>query len=317
MGNFKTNPVGLLSRFRTRNTGLSPASVFRVSFFLCLSAFYFSILAYADGREEEQVVRVPETIFIPAGPFIAGSDRAEREAAYQLDEAAYGHSVTRRNRWYESEPDRQSLDLNAYRIMKNLVTNADYARFIADTGHNVPDVDPATWASYGLIHPYDRTRRHAWLNGKLPEGRENHPVVMVSHEDAEAYAAWLSAETGIVWRLPLESEWMKAARGIEGARFPWGDAFDPALLNSHDSGPFDTVPVGRFPAGASPFGMLDAAGQVFEWTASPARADRWIVKGGSWDDRGCGVCRPSARHSRPSAIKHILVGFRLVNEADR
>jgi formylglycine-generating enzyme required for sulfatase activity len=74
------------------------------------------------------------------------------------------------------------------------------------------------------------------------------------------------------------------------------------------------MPVGRFPLGASPFGVLDAAGQVFEWTADAAGERRYVVKGGSWDDKGCGICRPAARHSRPAAIKHILIGFRLVVE---
>jgi formylglycine-generating enzyme required for sulfatase activity len=74
------------------------------------------------------------------------------------------------------------------------------------------------------------------------------------------------------------------------------------------------VPVGRIRAGASPYGLLDGAGQVFEWTATPAGPGRHIVKGGSWDDKGCGVCRPAARHGRPDNIKHILIGFRLVRE---
>jgi len=114
--------------------------------------------------------------------------------------------------------------------------------------------------------------------------------------------------------LPSELEWEKAARGTDGRIFPWGNIFDPAKLNSHDRGPFDTTPVGRYPTGANPFGLLDAAGQVFEWTSSAAGAGRAIVKGGSWDDRGCGVCRPAARHARPVMIKHILIGFRLVRQ---
>ena len=135
---------------------------------------------------------------------------------------------------------------------------------------------------------------------------------MVSHADATAYGAWLSAKTGQTWRLPSELEWEKAARGVHGTHFPWGDKFDSARLNSHDSGPFDTLAVGQFPAGASPFSLLDAAGQVFEWTNSPGNPGRFLVKGGSWDDKGCGVCRPAARHARPEAIKHILICFRLV-----
>jgi formylglycine-generating enzyme required for sulfatase activity len=258
-------------------------------------------------------IPVPVAVKIPAGPFIQGSDRAEREDAYRLDEAAYGHNVTRQNRWYEDEPRLNSV-IAAYEITQTPITNDQYAAFVRATGHPVPDVDPRIWAGYRLIHPWERTRKFAWQGGVPLSGREDHPVVLVSHSDAIAYATWLSRETGQLWRLPSEAEWEKAVRGTDGRRFPWGDAFDPARLNSHDEGPFDTVPVGRIRAGASPYGLLDGAGQVFEWTATPAGPGRHIVKGGSWDDKGCGVCRPAARHGRPDNIKHILIGFRLVRE---
>ena len=255
-----------------------------------------------------------ELIEIPAGPFIAGSDQAEREAAYRLDEAAYGHSRTRQWKWYENEAPRGLKETAAYAIAKTPVTNAHYAAFVAATGHPAPDVDRETWAGYKLIHPYERTRRHAWRDGRPPTGREDHPVVLVSHDDARAFAAWLSKATGRSWRLPSEPEWEKAARGTDGRIFPWGNDWDPARLNSHDAGPFDTLPVGSFAAGASPFGLLDGAGQVFEWTATASGPGRYIVKGGSWDDSGCGVCRPAARHGRPERLKHILIGFRLIRE---
>lgn len=74
--------------------------------------------------------------------------------------------------------------------------------------------------------------------------------------------------------------------------------------------------VGSFPSGASPYGALDMAGQVFEWTASEGNPGRFIVKGGSWDDKGCGVCRAAARHTRPAEVRHILIGFRLVLNPD-
>jgi formylglycine-generating enzyme required for sulfatase activity len=259
-------------------------------------------------------IPIPATVAIPAGPYLAGSSRAEREAAYRLDEAAYGHSRTRQWQWYESERAPERVTLPAYAITVTPITNAEYAAFIAATGHPAPDVDRDTWRDYRLIHPYERTRRHAWTGGRPPSGRETHPVVLVSHADAEAYARWLTAETGKRWRLPGEEEWEKAVRGTDGRRFPWGDDFDPTRLNSHDQGPFDTVPVGRFPEGASPFGILDGAGQVFEWTATAATPGRYVVKGGSWDDKGCGICRPAARHDRPAGLKHILIGFRLVRE---
>jgi len=257
---------------------------------------------------------IPETITIPSGPFVTGSDRAERETAYWLDERAYGHSRTWEWKWYEDEGERREVETGAYRITRTPITNDQYFAFVREAGHRAPDVDRKTWKGYGLIHPYERTRRHMWKNGKPPLGRGNHPVVMVSHADARAYAAWLSEKTGLTWRLPSEPEWEKAARGADGRRFPWGNDYDASLLNSHDKGPFDTVGVGTYPAGTSPYGLVDAAGQVFEWTATPKGSGRYIVKGGSWDDKGCGVCRPAARHSRPQGIKHILIGFRLVSD---
>jgi len=259
----------------------------------------------------------PAVVSIPAGSFLTGSDSAERELGYQLDERAYGHSVTRKNRWYDFEAKRHAIDLPAYSITKNLITNALYARFISETHHRAPGVDKKTWAGYGLIHPYKRTRRHAWVNNQPPKGRSQHPVILVSLKDAQAFAQWISSKTGQKWHLPSEKQWEKAARGSIGFIFPWGNTFDPSKLNSHDNGKFDTEVVGKFPGGASPYGMLDAAGQVFEWTSTNTSPKRHLVKGGSWDDKGCGVCRSAARHARPVDLKHILIGFRLVLETAR
>lgn len=291
-----------------RSVSPPQAPTFSVAVLILLAAS--CLPALADAAE----IAAPVVVRVPGGAFITGSDRAEREAAYQLDEKAYGHSVTRDQQWYESERARQMMNIPAFFISKNLITNAQYAKFVAATGHRVPDVDEKTWASYGLVHPWRRTRRFAWSDGSPPDGRADHPVVLVSLGDAEAYAEWLSRATGLSWRLPTELEWEKAARGVDGRRFPWGNNFAPKLLNSHDAGPFDTLPVGSFLRGASPFGMLDPAGQVFEWTSTMPSTGRVMVKGGSWDDKGCGVCRPAARHSRPANLKHILIGFRLVRE---
>ena len=136
--------------------------------------------------------------------------------------------------------------------MRNLVTNALYAGFVAATGHRAPDVDEETWQGYRLAHPYERTRQFAWLAGMPPTGREQHPVVLVSLADATAFAAWLSSKTGKHWSLPTEPQWEKAARGPDGNWFPWGNTYDPGLLNSHDKGPFTTMPVGSFRQGCQP-----------------------------------------------------------------
>lgn len=256
----------------------------------------------------------PAVVSVPAGPFIAGSDATERETAYRLDAAAYGSPITREQEWYATERERSAAHTGAYAITVTPITNRQYAAFVAATGHPAPNVDPATWKASGLRHPYRSTRRFAWQHRRPPPGREDHPVVLVSHADAVAYAAWLSRRSGEHWRLPSELEWEKAARGTDGRYFPWGNTFDPQRLNSHDAGPYDTVAVGGHPDGASPWGMRDATGQVYQWTATFAAPGRALVKGGSWDDKGCGVCRAAARHVRPASLKHILIGIRLVRD---
>jgi formylglycine-generating enzyme required for sulfatase activity len=254
----------------------------------------------------------PEVVAIPAGPFIAGSDDTEREAAYQLDEAGYGHKRTRTRRWYSSEIKRQTKETGAYFITKTPITNRDYAYFVAATRNPAPGVGPRTWAIYNVEHSYQQTQRFAWVDRHPPPEREDHPVVLVSWRDAKNYAEWLSKATKQTWRLPTEAEWEKAARGTEGLRFPWGDEFIPGNLNSADAGPNDTMPVGSFQQAASPFGVLDAAGQVYEWSAEVSRPGFRVVKGGAWDAKGCGQCRPAARHDRPQDMKYIVLGFRLV-----
>jgi formylglycine-generating enzyme required for sulfatase activity len=276
--------------------------------------FALLFLATAASAADAGLPPVPELIEIPAGTFVSGSDRAERDYAYALDEAAYGNAVTRTQQWYEGESQRSLAHTEAYAIMTTPVTNAQYAAFVHATKHRAPDVDRKTWESYGLRHTYAETRRFAWRKGEPPQGREEHAVVLVNVSDAKAYARWLGKISGHVWRLPSEDEWEKAARGTDGRYFPWGNDYDPARLNSADRGPFDTTPAGSFVTGASPFGLLDAAGQVFEWTTAIDEDGKVVVKGGSWDDKGCGVCRPAARHARPPGLKHILIGFRLVRE---
>ena len=287
-------------------------SMAKPALWLAVSAMAAVALGLGAAPARTAPEHLPELVWIPPGPFVAGSDAAEREAAYRLDEQAYGHSVTRARGWYDAERPRTTIVLSGYHITRTPITNRQYAEFVAATGHPAPAVDRDTWDGYGLIHPYERTRPYQWTEDRPPEGKADHPAVLVSQADARAYAGWLSEATGRAWRLPSDREGEKAARGRDGRRFPWGDEFDAARLNSHDSGPFATTAVGSFAAGASPYGMLDAAGQVFEWTATETRPGYYLVKGGSWDDKGCGVCRPAARHSRPAGLKHILIGFRLV-----
>ena len=261
-------------------------------------AVYLSAACHAAQASQ------PPMVPIPPGAFWMGSTSEEREYGYRLDDTLHGSTVARRQGWFEVET-RRHLDLPAYRIDRHLVTNADYARFVAETGHRAPFVSESVWRGYRLVHGYARVVKFLWRDGRPPAGREQHPAVLVSHADADVYCAWRGA------RLPSEAEWEKAARGTDGRYFPWGDTFDAERLNSEAGGPFDTVPVGQYPDGQSPYGVFDMAGQVFEWTATRFRKEppRYVVKGGSWDDFP-GVTRSAARHGRPPGLKHILIGFR-------
>lgn len=266
----------------------------------------------------------PPTVAVPAGRFVIGSAADEREAAYRLDEAAYGHSVTRRQRWYESEHSRGERETGPYRIMTVPVTNALYARFVAATGRPAPDIDEATWQSYGLIHPWSRTRRHAWRDGRPPPSRDDHPVVLVSHGDAVAFAAWLSRETGDVWRLPSEAEWEKAARGVDGRGFPWGNRFDANLCNTGEShaGRPQPLPVDAFETDVSVYGVRGMAGNARDWTATlvtqgsgEAAIESSVIRGGAAELAGntdfSSMSRCAFRYLIPTFYLNPAISMRL------
>lgn len=255
-------------------------------------------------------------VIISAGRFTMGSTPEEREYGYRLDETLHGSNTARRYGWFASET-RRHPNLPAFRIDRLPVTNMAYYHFVTQTGQPAPYVSESIWKSYGLIHPYRTVRKFLWRDNRPPAGRDAHPVTLVSHTDAAKYCAWRGQQSGRVLRLPTEAEWEKAARGTDGRYFPWGNRFDPERLNSYDGGPFDTVPVGQYPGGQSPYGVFDMAGQVFEWTATAWKTDppSFVVKGGSWDDLP-GVTRCAARHGRPVYLKHILIGFRCAGPAD-
>src|SRR5262249_43320914 len=128
----------------------------------------------------------------------------------------------------------------------------------------------------------------------------DHPAVSINWRDATAYVAWLADHTGHPWRLPSEAEWEKAARSTDGRIYPWGDFFDLSRANTGDGTERTTTPVGSFPSGISPYGALDMAGNVWEWTStlykplpytSSDGRDQvlWegnrVLRGGSWNDR--------------------------------
>jgi serine/threonine protein kinase len=148
----------------------------------------------------------------------------------------------------DDEKPAHKLYLPEYQISRVPITNAQYALFIKATGYQAPSHFEA---------------------GRPPKGKESHPVVNVNWYEALAYCEWLSKMTGKSITLPSEAEWEKAARGDKDKRtYPWGDEFDALRCNTDELGLDDTSPVGIFLEGASPYGVLDMNGNVWEWTRS-------------------------------------------------
>lgn len=182
-----------------------------------------------------------------------------------------------------------------YRITRYLVTNRQYAAYLrAHPSVPAPYVD-AAWAN---AYNWDRKER------TYPPGKGNFPVVLVTWEEAKAYCAWIGG------RLPTQEEWERAARGVDGRMYPWGNTFDARKTNTRESGLGSPTPVGLFIEGLSPEGLLDAAGNVWEWTSSDYNLKTKVLRGGAWsfaaDSARVFASERSLPHNRSAAI-----GFRV------
>lgn len=248
-------------------------------------------------------------IAIPDGRYVNGSTLEERAAAYDDVQAVTGEDTARAQKRFEREADRHSAQLPAFRIDLMPVTQAQFAEMVSAEHVAPPGIDEAGWKAQGLPHDYaSEVARFAWSGGKPPDGREDHPVVLVTWSDADRYCAWRGALRGEKRRLPTADELEKAARGADGLAYPWGNAFEPDKLNSAVKGAGDTTPVGSYAAGASSYGVLDLAGNVFQWTAT-ADGDQMVIKGSAWDSMP-GMGRGASFERRPKAARDIVVGFR-------
>jgi formylglycine-generating enzyme required for sulfatase activity len=260
-----------------------------------------------DGSDMEMVA-------VSAGDFVMGTDDSE---APDWERPKHTHPME-----------------HFYWIGRNDVSREQYRAFCNATDRAEPE--------------------KAHFDDELDGVTDRHPVVMVSWDDAKAYCAW----AGLV--LPTEAEWEKAARGTDGRKYPWGVDWDHTKANyldascpgdkimmgngktldehmaayggrdlEHNDGFPYTSPVGSFPTGASPFGALDMAGNVFNWCEdwwdvagfpravhgdfSPPKSGSWRVdRGSSWGNPGILACRTTMRYGYPPLERNEHLGFRVL-----
>jgi formylglycine-generating enzyme required for sulfatase activity len=237
---------------------------------------------------------------VPAGPFLMGSDPA-------VDTLAFDNEL-----WVEGAAPG-SVDVPAFLIGRYEVTVAQFRAFVEASGHPV--------------------------DGGTLQGDPDHPVTSVSWPDALAYCRWLEKAL-LEWEgtpaklarmladgarvtLPTEAEWEKAARGVDGRIYPWGNQARRDRANFQGTG---TSPVGSLPCPECAHGLSDMSGNVWEWTRTPYQgqpygseessidleADAlWVMRGGSFADPARNV-RAALRGGGDPGVRRPFIGFRVV-----
>ena len=193
----------------------------------------------------------------------------------------------------------QKVAIESFFISETEVTNEQYQEFVKETNHQAP---------------------HGWNEGHYPAGTANRPVTGVSWQDAVDYCQWLSTRVGALVRLPLEAEWELAARGQQGFKYPWGNEWDDRAAASENKNGFVHA-VRSYPAGRSPFGAYDMAGNVWEWVGdvhdsegkpkSIEDAPSRVIKGGAANEHSA-LISATSRNVIPKDYSGAFLGFRYV-----
>jgi formylglycine-generating enzyme required for sulfatase activity len=205
----------------------------------------------------------------------------------------------------EGQPDerpQRRVYVSEFLIDKTEVTWRQMRKFAASSGRPIP---PAPiWGS-----------------------ADDYSAANLTWDEAQAYCEWVGG------RLPTEAEWEKAARGTDGRRYPWGDAWDPTRCNSISGGPHRAEPFGAFPGCQSPYGVLDMSGSIWEWCADwygadyytqgpsrdpkgPASGTARVLRGGDWISQPLWV-RAAYRFKVPPTSRNASHGFRCAQDTPR
>jgi len=280
-----------------------------------------SVLTVTGAVEHYVGPAATEMVYIPAGSFLMGNNGSEPYS-------------------YSDELPQHSVYLSGYWIGKYEVTRGEYRRFMDAGGYS----SPAYWSSAGWSWKGSRTEPRYWAAaqdwasewGEAPQPfaqTDSHPVVGVSYYEAEAYCAWAGGH------LPTEAQWEKASRwtGSYPNVYPWGNAWDAENCNNwydHNAAGggyqrYQTAPVGSYPSGASPYGLQDMAGNVWEWCRDwysssyysvspstdpqgPSSGSCRVLRGGSWNYVDLNNRCAGRDYGSPSGWYADDFGFRLV-----
>lgn len=278
----------------TRNIGLGIIIIFlAVAIWFSkekgLAGLSHSSQSLEIGSTRKNQVDDAELVFVPAGEFIMGK-----------------------------EDSIHPVYLDDFWIYKQEVTNKMFAGFLDEIGNQKEG--GRVWFLVTLVNEV-----HIHQSGEgwhADVGFEEHPVIYVTWYGARAYCNWAGG------RLPTEAEWEKAARGPDGRTFPWGEGIDCSFANFYACSDDETVPVGSFPQGASPYGALDMAGNAWEWVADwfdwnyyqytqyenplgPGQGALRVLRGGSWESAP-EMLSASFRLSRKPTYPSDRFGFRCV-----
>lgn len=300
-----------------RALGATPISRFEVPIGSYLLVFH---------RDNERDVLRPVLINRTESVFVYARMRTSAELGDEFVLVPEGRAILGGDHVAHGALERQVEEVDEFAIARFPVTCDEYLAFLdaiaKDDLERAKHHVPRARAQEGHYWRYDPTKGRFVYPERTPGGHEwigNLPVNGVSYEDALAFIAWRSSRTNERLRLPTESEWEKAARGVDGRFFPWGDHFDPTFCKMKESrnAPYpEPEPVGTFPTDCSPYGARDMAGGIREICATEVGGRTVpVMRGGCWSDTGL-FCRVAFRHVTQPDFVNTGLGFRLAKDLD-
>ena len=243
-------------------------------------------------------------VYVPGGPFVYGEGKDTK--TLELPDFAIAAKPLTMGDWaaYLTAIEKDEGLEAAQRLVPSVRGDGDYMARRED-GAWIP-----------LPSNVEGPARERYLREYGPDFEMQLPLAGVSWHDAVAWCTWKSRSTGRQWRLPTEEEREKAARGVDGRTFPWGDLADPSLCKNQKSRnePSQPEPVGTFPTAVSIYGLVDAAGNSWDWTSSLFEphvkvSENRVIRGGSWNFP-VESARSAARNRYDPGLRLTNIGFR-------